>query len=290
MTNFVPLRGSTTGRLAIYRFRSILSSVRQTPWRQLDQKAYGHGGLSHTNKVIVLVVVIASLVGIIGTEDTINDQWPELFDYSDIVFAWLFCLEYLVRLWVEGENPKFGGLLGRCRYALTPAAIIDLVAFLPALIMPRSNLFLLRTFRLLRILRLARLGRFSLAVDHLSYAIRERKRRTPPQLYVSYTNSCVPAAAMYLLEGESNPEGFGSIPRALWWSICTLTTVGYGDIYPHTALGKICSGHHRDFRHWPDRHAHRNSGCRFQQCLSEGTLSLRHNSAHCPISTRTWGI
>jgi voltage-gated potassium channel len=50
------------------------------------------------------------------------------------------------------------------------------------------------------------------------------------------------ATAMYLLEGENDPQTFGSIPRALWWSVCTLTTVGYGDIYPHTVLGKICGG------------------------------------------------
>src|SRR3954451_4941089 len=249
MTNFVALRGAITGRLIAYRLRSVLSGARlfaskarRELWRQLDQKAYGHEGLSPINKAVVLVVVIASLIGIIGTEDTINDRCPELFDYSDIVFAWLFCFEYLVRLWAEGETPKFGGIRGRCRYALTPAAIIDLVAFLPALIMPGSNLFLLRAFRLLRILRLARLGRFSLAVDRLSYAVRERREELILSLMLAIPILVFSAATMYLLEGESNPEGFGSIPRALWWSVCTLTTVGYGDIYPHTVLGKICSG------------------------------------------------
>ena len=247
--NFGLPHGAITGRFIAYRLRSILSGAglfaskaRQELWRQLDQKAYGDEGLSPINKAVVLVVVIASLIGIIGTEDTINDRWPELFDYSDIVFAWLFCFEYLVRLWVEGENPKYGGILGRCRYALTPAAIIDLVAFLPVLITPGSNLFLLRTFRLLRILRLARLGRFSLAVDRLSYAVRERREELLLSLMLAIPILVFSAATMYLLEGESNPEGFGSIPRALWWSVCTLTTVGYGDIYPHTVLGKICSG------------------------------------------------
>src|SRR3954454_12769139 len=194
------------------------------------------------NKVVVFAVVSASLIGILSTEPIINDWWPDLFDYSDIVFAWLFCFEYIVRLWIEGENPRFGGILGRFRYALTPAAIIDLIAFLPALIIPGSNLFLLRAFRLLRILRLARLGRFSLTVDRLSYAVRERREELILSLMLAIPILVFSAATMYLLEGESNPEGFGSIPRALWWSVCTLTTVGYGDIYPHTVLGKICSG------------------------------------------------
>ena len=223
-------------------FASKTTSVRRALWRQLDPTAYKQTGLSPTNRVVVLVVVCASVIGIFATEPTINDWWPELFDYSDIIFAWLFCAEYLVRLWVEGEDPRYIGILGRLRYAITPADIIDLIAFFPILIAPGSNLFLLRTFRLLRILRLARLGRFSVAVDHLSYATQERKEELFLSFMLTIPILVFSSAAMYLLEGESNPEGFGSIPRALWWSICTLTTVGYGDIYPHTALGKICSG------------------------------------------------
>jgi voltage-gated potassium channel len=199
-------------------------------------------GLSLTNKIVVFAVAIASLFAILETEPAIAKWWPELFVYSEIVFTWLFCIEYLVRVWVAGENPRFSGILGRFRYALTPAALIDLIAFLPSLIasgMP--NLFLLRIFRLLRILRLARLGRFSLAVSHLSSAVRERSEELVLSMMLATIVLVFSAAAMHLLEGDENPEAFGSIPRALWWSVCTLTTVGYGDVYPQTALGKICS-------------------------------------------------
>jgi hypothetical protein len=85
------------------------------------------------NKVVVLVVVIASLIGIIATEPAINDWWPELFDYTDIVFAWLFCFEYLVRLWVEAcwcknaapglERGGGGAIWGHSLVCWTPDAL-----------------------------------------------------------------------------------------------------------------------------------------------------------------------
>ena len=101
---------------------------------------------------------------------------------------------------------------------------------------------LLRLFRLVRILRLAKLGRFSLAMRHLSQAVSERRVELLLSLMLAAFVLVFAAAGMYALEGASSPEAFGSIPRAMWWSVCTLTTVGYGDIYPHTVPGKILGG------------------------------------------------
>src|SRR4051794_11222366 len=151
-------------------------TVRRLLWQQLDPVAYGRAGLSLTNKVVVLTVIVASLAAIFETEPAVESQWPELFDYAEAVFTALFCIEYCARVWAAGENPHFSGILGRCRYALTPAALLDLLSFLPGLLAPAlPNFFLLRIFRLIRILRLARLSRLSLAVHHLSYAVRERR-------------------------------------------------------------------------------------------------------------------
>jgi voltage-gated potassium channel len=217
--------------------------LRQIFWRQLDPEAYERDGLSPINMAVVCVVVLTSFLAVVETEPEIEEMAPRLFAYIEQILTVLFAVEYLIRLWAEGENPRFTGVRGRVRYALTPAAIIDLAAFLPSLIAPgTSSPMLLRTFRLLRILRLARLGRFSLAMRHLIEAVTERREELLLSLILATIILIFSAAAMYLLEGANNPEAFGSIPRALWWSICTLTTVGYGDIYPHSVLGKICGG------------------------------------------------
>jgi voltage-gated potassium channel len=220
--------------------------LRKAIWRQVDPEAYERNGLSPTNRVVVFVVAVSSSLAILETEPTIDDIAPRGFAGLEWIFAILFLAEYLVRLWAEGENPKFRGIRGRVCYALTPAAIIDLLAFLPSLVLPilpgTSNFMLLRFFRLIRILRLARLGRFSLAMRHLSQAVSERREELLLSLMLAAFVLVFAASGMYLLEGSNDPEAFGSIPRAMWWSVCTLTTVGYGDIYPHTVFGKILGG------------------------------------------------
>ena len=77
---------------------------------------------------------------------------------------------------------------------------------------------------------------------HLSQAVSERREELLLSLLLAAFVLVFSAAGMYLLEGENDPHNFGSIPRAMWWSVCTLTTVGYGDIYPHTVLGKMLGG------------------------------------------------
>ena len=216
--------------------------LRRAFWRQLDPEAYEREGLSPTNKVIVLTVILSSIAAVVETEPTVESLAPRGFVDLELLFAVLFLAEYLIRLWAEGENP-FGGVRGRIRYALTPAALVDLAALLPSLIAPGvSNMMLLRTLRLMRILRVARLGRFSLAMRHMTEAVLERREELLLSLMLAFIVLVFSAATMYVLEGEDDPQAFGSIPRALWWSVCTLTTVGYGDIYPHSVLGKICGG------------------------------------------------
>jgi voltage-gated potassium channel len=219
------------------------AGLRRALWRQLDPAAYEHEGLSPTNKLIVFIIMLSSIAAVVETEPTVENLAPWGFADVELVFAVLFLTEYLLRLWAEGENPKFRGITGRIRYVLTPAALVDLAALMPSLIAPGvSNLMLLRILRLMRILRVARLGRFSLAMRHMTEAVMARREELLLSLMLAVIVLVFSAAAMYVIEGEDDPQAFGSIPRALWWSVCTLTTVGYGDIYPHSVLGKICGG------------------------------------------------
>src|SRR5437763_505548 len=213
-------------------------NIRRRLWRQLDPEAYEGGGLSVINQIVVATVLLASAAAILETEPSLEEVSPLGFAVAEHVFGLLFLLEYLARLWVEGENPRFGGAMGRIRYALTPAALIDLLALLPSIAaLGTTNLLFLRIFRLMRILRLARLGRFSLAMRHLTHAVAERREELFLSLVLAAIVLVFSAAALYFIEGGSNLHAFGSIPRALWWSVCTLTTVGYGEVYPPPVLG-----------------------------------------------------
>ena len=102
--------------------------------------------------------------------------------------------------------------------------------------------YLLRLARLLRILRVAKLGRFSRAWTFVGRAIASRRYELLLTFYAAVFVMIVSATLLYIVEGPSQPEKFGSIPRALWWSVVTLTTIGYGDVYPETGLGKVFAG------------------------------------------------
>ena len=133
--------------------------------------------------------------------------------------------------------------LSRGKWLFSLPTLIDLLALGPALfsagVMPSYGL---RLLRLLRILRIARLGRFSRAWGVLAHAIASRRDELIVTLLAALFVMLISATALYLVEGPVQPRKFGSIPRAMWWSLVTLTTIGYGDVTPVTPLGKILAG------------------------------------------------
>ena len=98
---------------------------------------------------------------------------------------------------------------------------------------------LLRMIRIVRLVRLARLGRYSLALQMIGAAVTDRRYELGVSVIIASGLMLLSSTALYLAEGAHQPENFGSIPRAMWWSVATLTTVGYGDIVPVTVTGRI---------------------------------------------------
>ncbi len=152
-------------------------------------------------------------------------------------------IEYVLRVWTCIENPKFSGKWGRLKFVITPMAIIDLVAFLPALIfVGDTSTYWLRILRILRILRVLKIGRYSASIQMVANSLKKSWRELVVTFCASLFFLYLSAVLLYFVESEAQPEAFGSIPRAIWWAVATLTTVGYGDVYPITPLGKLCAG------------------------------------------------
>lgn len=219
----------------------IPGTARARIYRELEPAAWPHDGLSPINRVVVGLIVVAVFLAVIETETVVTNGYEHWFIVAEVGFAAAFLVEYVARVWVSAEDPRFGpGLSGRLRYMASWPAIIDLVALAPVLLLPfGSETFLLRLMRLARILRLARLGRFSRAISLIMDAIRSRDHELLLSLAVGVGLLVVTSTVLYVAEAEAQPDAFGSIPRAMWWSVATLTTVGYGDVYPVTPLGRI---------------------------------------------------
>ena len=218
-------------------------SLRAWLYQMLEPSVWPKRGLSPVNKAVVALICLAAVVAVLESEPTLHAGRESLFLAIEIVLTGLFLVEYIARIWAAGEDSHYKGVWGRIRYALTWTAIVDLLAILPIFLFFLGNeSFLLRLFRLIRIVRVARLGRFSSALQAISEAIRVRRYELFMSFVIASMLLLMSSTLLYIVEGGIQPETFGSIPRAMWWSIATLTTVGYGDVYPVTALGRVFAG------------------------------------------------
>jgi voltage-gated potassium channel len=200
----------------------------------------GEGRLSRTNRILIALIVASILFAVFDSEDSVSGGYRAAFHIIELAFGVVFLVEYVVRVWTSLDDPRFGGgVRGMLRYAITPAAIIDLIALSPLFFATvGSEAHLLRLLRLLRILRLTKIGRYSGAAAAIWQAVRLRRYELGISLVAGIFLMLISAACLYAVEGADQPEKFGSILRAMWWAVSTLT-VGYGDVYPITTLGKV---------------------------------------------------
>lgn len=204
-------------------------------------------GLSRTNACIVGLVILSFLFLALETEPALQavPGWRQAFHIFNITVVVIFALEYVARVWCAGIDPHYRGLGGRLRYMTQFYSVADLLAFLPELIlMAMGSGTTLLVLRVLRLARLIKIARFIPAFDALGAAVRRASSLLLTSLALAVTLVYVAAVLLYFVEGIGGvqQEAFASIPRAIWWSVATLTTVGYGDVYPVTPLGRFCAG------------------------------------------------
>lgn len=218
-------------------------------WRKwaflnLHTAAWHRQGMSPLNRVIAVLIFAAVAVAILESEPEVYEGNEPLFRGIELIFATVFLVEYIARVWIAAENPEWGGgWKARLRYVLSLPALIDLLALVTLfLTFFGSEGAVLRLFRLARIFMLARLGRYSTALRAISHAIASRRYELVASLSIAAMLLLISSTLLYLVEGSVQPDRFGSIPRAMWWSIATLTTVGYGDVFPVTVVGKVLAG------------------------------------------------
>ena len=220
-----------------------MSSLRRRLYLQLEPSEREFPGLSPLNTLIVVAIIASVAFAVAESEPAVHDANPWLFHWGEIVFGTIFLIEYLARMWVAPEDRRYRGFLGRVRWAFTPAALFDLLAVLPLLLhLFGAEAYIIRLLRVVRVLRLAKLGRFTVATRALSIAIHARRYELWVSAGVAVFVLLLTSTLMYIVEGHVQPEVFGSIPRAMWWAIATLTSVGYGDAVPITVPGRILGG------------------------------------------------
>ncbi len=216
-------------------------------WLEPDQP----GGINFFSGTIITLVVISLITLALETEaargDTALYPWVRpVVTQINLFVVWVFAAEFALRFWSEGENPEHKGFVGRLKFLLQPVTIADVLAFLPELIVilffPSLAGGWLAALRALRLFRLFKLARYVPAFAIVGAAVSRAWAPLMAAMCVAAAQLYIAAMMLYFIEGEQKPEAFGSIMRSLWWAIVTLTTVGYGDVYPETALGRVAAG------------------------------------------------
>jgi voltage-gated potassium channel len=176
--------------------------------------------------------ILASVVAVmLDSVASIRAEHGLLLNRIEWFFTILFTTEYLLRLWCIGRP---------LRYATSFFGVVDVLAILPSflsLVFPGTRyLIVIRILRVLRIFRVLKLVQFISEAQAMTRALRASGRRLAVFFATVITLIVVFGSVMYLVEGEAH--GFTSIPRSIYWAVVTMTTVGYGDISPQTALGQ----------------------------------------------------
>jgi voltage-gated potassium channel len=202
--------------------------------------------LSRSFNIFIISLIVLNVFAV--ALETMQDV-SELYKGSFRVFEWfsvvVFSIEYGLRVWTCTLKPEFSDpIRGRIRYMLTPAAIIDLMVVIP-FYLPLffdMDLRFLRVLRLFRLFALFKMARYAQSLHLLKSVLKDTKE----ELFIVFAATLAmlffASGIIYFLENKSQPEAFSSIPAAMWWAVSTMTTVGYGDVYPITTFGKIFGG------------------------------------------------
>lgn len=184
--------------------------------------------------VLLLITIFTSIILVmLESVPSIHDQYDAFFDISEWIITFLFSIEYILRI-ISIKKPK--------HYIFSYYGIIDFLSTIPkyiALFFGGAHaLIVLRSLRLLRIFRVLKITRYLGESNKLLFALRASKAKITVFVFAVVILCLILGSIMYIVEAGAD-SGFISIPRSVYWTIVTLTTVGYGDIAPVTTLGQF---------------------------------------------------
>jgi voltage-gated potassium channel len=197
------------------------------------------GRLHHQVDFIFIFFIITSVIAVfLETIPSVHDPLKLEFYYFDTIAIVVFTVEYLLRLYAAPEqDPLERGVFARLGFMKKPSSLIDLIAIVPYYL---QFLFAvdLRFIRILRVLRVLKLTRYNTALNTFSMVLKREKRAFAAAMFITFLITILSGAIVYEFEHAAQPEKFDTMPRAMYWAVITLASVGYGDISPVTPIGQ----------------------------------------------------
>jgi len=197
------------------------------------------GDATNPVNIFLVLLIISNVISVIlSTVPDLRTRFGDFFSSFELFSVVVFSVEYILRIWSCTSDEQYSRpVVGRIKYAVQPLVLVDLLAILPFYLpfVTRLDLRFLRILRIFRVLRVLKLERYFVALSKVARVIKRKASEIISTFIVMFILIVLAASLMYYIE----PQTYDSIPHAMWWGIVTLTTVGYGDVYPQTALGQL---------------------------------------------------
>lgn len=211
---------------------------------QIIQTAQSGDILSRIFDLFIITLIILNVVTVIIDTFNMPASYIKFSRIFEIISVVIFSVEYVVRVWTADllyTNKK--PYISRIKYVFSFMAIIDLLAIIPFYLpmFISVDLRILRALRIIRLFRLFKINRYTTALNSIAQVFKSKANQLISSIIIVGLLIIIASVLMYNVEHEAQPNEFSNVFQAMWWAIATLTTVGYGDIYPVTVLGKVLS-------------------------------------------------
>lgn len=200
---------------------------------RITRDTNGYVELGRFEKLIQILIVISLISFAFETLPNLSTAWQTFLKFTEIIIVLIFTIEYIIR--ISLCRP-------RLKYIFSFYGVIDILAILPFFLTTGIDIKSIRAFRLLRLLRFVKLLKYNKAIRRLRDALIDAKDELILSGIVAGILLYLASIGIYYFEEEAQPDSFGSVFHSMWWAVCSLTTVGYGDVKPITVGGKIFTG------------------------------------------------
>jgi len=200
---------------------------------RITRDTNGYVELGRFEKLIQILIVISLISFAFETLPNLSTAWQTVLKFTEIIIVLIFTIEYIIR--ISLCRP-------RLKYIFSFYGVIDILAILPFFLTAGIDIKSIRAFRLLRLLRFVKLLKYNKAIRRLRDALIDAKDELILSGIVAGILLYLASIGIYYFEEEAQPDSFGSVFHSMWWAVCSLTTVGYGDVKPITVGGKIFTG------------------------------------------------
>lgn len=215
---------------------------------EIIEKANENDTASKVFDYMILLLITLNVLAVIAESfNEIATSYYIFLKVFETISVLIFSVEYLLRLWtadIKYKNRNISKYKSRIKYILSFMALIDLFAVLPFYLpmIIAVDLRFLRMIRISRMMRIFKYNRYSKALNLITKVIKEKAEELVATIFIMCFLILIASTLIYYIESEVQPEAFPNIVAAFWWAVATLTTVGYGDVYPVTAMGKFLAG------------------------------------------------